>query len=117
MGSPILKSEAARKLLAKNIRAMLQTLQWSENELSRRSTVSQKQVNNISMARTGCGIDALDAIARAMAIEAWQLLVPGLRPEIASRTARLMNTYLHAAREGREDFDAVLKDQTPTKRK
>lgn len=114
MGSPVLKSELTRKLLARNLRAMLHTLQWSENELSRRSNVSQKQVNNIAAARTGCGIDALDALAKAMAIESWQLLVPGFytRTEIASRTARLMNAYLAAAREGREGFDEILKELT-----
>ena len=117
MGSSILKSEACRKLLAKNVRAMLTTLQWSENELARRSGVSQKQVNNICMARTGCGVDAMAAIAHAMAIDAWQLLVPGFHAhtDIASRTARLMNAYLAAANHGRASFDAVLKEQSPRK--
>jgi hypothetical protein len=111
MPSALLKSEKTRAILAKNVRAMLATLQLSENELARRSGVSQKQVNNLTQVRTGCGIDALEAIARAMALETWQLLVPGfhLRTEIAGRTARLMNAYLHHAREGRESFDAIIK--------
>lgn len=103
MGSPVLKSDKARALLAKNVRAMLATLQWSENELARRSNVSQKQVNNVCMARTGCGIDALDAMAKAMAVESWQLLVPGfhLHTDVAARTARLMMECLESARTNR----------------
>lgn len=102
MGSPTLKSEKLRALLARNVRAMLYTLQWSENELARRSGVSQKQVNNICMARTGCGIDALDAIARAMAVEPWQVLAPGfhLYTDVPARTARLFNAALESARKG-----------------
>lgn len=115
MGSPVLKSEKTRQLLAKNLRAMLVTLQWSENELARRSNVSQKQVNNIAAARTGCGIDALEAIAKAMAIEPWQLLVPNfhLFTDVASRTARIMSLCLSHARLGETaEVEKMLKDFT-----
>jgi len=109
MGSPTLKSDKTRALLAKNLRAMLVTLQWSENELARRSNVSQKQINNITSQRTGCGIDALEAMAKAMAIEPWQLLVPNfhLYTDVASRTARIISLCLNQARLG--DTAAVEK--------
>jgi transcriptional regulator with XRE-family HTH domain len=76
MGSPTLRSETARRTVARNVRALLAAREWSENELARRSGVSQKQVNNITHARTGCGIDALDAIARTFNTAPWVLLVP-----------------------------------------
>lgn len=77
MGSPALKSEKIRALLSENLQALMDELDISENELARRSGVSQKQVNNIVNERTGCGTDALDAIARVAGVAAWTLLVPG----------------------------------------
>lgn len=108
MGSPILKSDKIRALLAKNVRGMLATMQWSENELARRSNVSQKQVNNVTMARTGCGIDALDAMAKAFAVETWQLLSPHLM-KWGDAPARGSRAYAMFASLTREQQDDVIK--------
>jgi hypothetical protein len=51
--------------LATNVKACLGCLEWSESELSRRSGVSQKQVNNIVRERNGCGVEALALLGRA----------------------------------------------------
>jgi len=76
MGSPSLYDEQARALLSRNIVAPLEDPGISQNELARRSNVSQKQVNNIVQERTGCGIDALSAIAKVALVEPWLLLLP-----------------------------------------
>lgn len=76
MGSPILRDDSLRSLLSTNIQALLEDLQISQNELAKRSNVSQKQINNIVQERTGCGIDALSAIAAVGNIEPWLLLLP-----------------------------------------
>jgi len=112
VGSPVLKGEKIRALLARNINAMLETLQWSENELARRSNVSQKQVNNICAARTGCGIDARDAIATAMAVQPWQLIVTGLHlhTEVPTRMSRLLSLCTTASREDATKIETLLKD-------
>lgn len=110
MGSPSLKSKELRHSLAKNVRAMLETLQWSENELARRSAVSQKQINNVTQTRTGCGIDALDAIARAMAVEPWQLLQSDFHrfTDIAARHARVVRTFKDLPEEARAEIERAL---------
>lgn len=110
MGSSVLKSEKIRAVLAKNVRALLEQHQWSENELARRCGVSQKQVNNITMHRTGCGIDALDSIAHSFAIEPWQLLVPGTAKEddMPQRTGRFLASYFKAAPKDRAAAEHLL---------
>ena len=84
MGSPNLKSAVIRHTLARNLRALPADQKLSENQLAQMSGVNQKQINNITNERTGCGIDALDAIGRALQVPAWVLLVPQLHLATAS---------------------------------
>lgn len=108
MGSPTLRSNRLRQLLSANVRSLLEEHEWSENELARRSGVSQKQVNNISVARTGCGIDALDYLAKALKVESWQLLLPGLGKVRGntSRPARILHAYVAM---GRAEQDSLAR--------
>jgi hypothetical protein len=110
MGSPVLKSDEIRALLARNFRAMRSSRQWSENQVARRSQVSQKQVNNIGAERTGCGIDALDAVARALGCESWQLLLPDFDKVADShvRAARFVHSYLQLGRKEQEAAETIV---------
>ena len=76
MGSPTLKSDALRRILRENVKSLLVKMDMSENQLAIRSNVSQKQINNLTNGRTGCGIDAVAAIAKALHVEPWELLKP-----------------------------------------
>lgn len=78
MGSPILFDRAVRETLSGNIRTLLRQNRLSENQLARLSGVSQKQVNNICRMRTGCGVDAIAAMAGTLNLPPWLLLVPNL---------------------------------------
>jgi plasmid maintenance system antidote protein VapI len=78
MGSPNISVPAVLETLAANLRACLDEREWSENELARRSGVSQKQVNNIVRQRTGCGVEVLHELGRALGIQYWLLLLPSL---------------------------------------
>jgi DNA-binding Xre family transcriptional regulator len=110
VGSALLKSEKIRAVLARNMRAMLATQRWSENELARRSKVSQKQINNIAMERTGCGIDALDAIANAFACEPWQLLLADFHriSDVPARSARVVHSYVGMPRADQEAAERLI---------
>jgi transcriptional regulator with XRE-family HTH domain len=78
MGSPNIQSAAVRQTLSVNVRACLLERRWSESELARRSGVSQKQINNIVRQRTGCGVELLHELGRALGVPYWLLLVPSL---------------------------------------
>jgi hypothetical protein len=110
MGSPVLKSDEIRALLARNFRAMRTARRWSENQVSRRSNVSQKQINNIGAERTGCGIDALDSVAGALGCEPWQLLLPGFdeNVEMHARMARFIHCYLQLGRKEQEAVETLV---------
>lgn len=88
MGSP-LRDEKVRKILARNVKAFLAFQEVSENALATRCKLSQKQINNITNARTGCGIDALAEMARAFGCEPWVLLVDGAHkdPPVTARSS------------------------------
>ena len=85
-------------------------MEISENELAKRSGVSQKQVNNITHMRTGCGIDALQAFAESARIEPYMLLHPHFDKIIqnAARYQRLVDSYHHLAAPKRDLIDALL---------
>ena len=70
-------SPSMRRALARNIRAHLARLEWSEAELARRSGVSQKHINNATNQRTTSSIEVVDALARGFKVPAWMLLVEG----------------------------------------
>jgi transcriptional regulator with XRE-family HTH domain len=79
MGSPTITNPLVRHMIAQNLRHLLHINEWSETELSRRSGVSQKQVNNIVRERYGCSVEAVFEMARAFKVPAYALLMPGLQ--------------------------------------
>lgn len=116
MGSPVLHDERVRKILAKNVRAFLAMMDISENALAQKCKISQKQVNNLTHARTGCGIDALAEIAEVFGCEPWMLLVDSLPDAIARqrRLSRLVKRYV-TADEADQDLIEALAEKAASK--
>jgi transcriptional regulator with XRE-family HTH domain len=83
-------SPAMRRALARNLRSHLLRLEWSENELARRSGVSQKHINNMTNQRTTSSVEVVDAIARAIRLPPWMLLVEGF-DDLAEDQARQLS--------------------------
>lgn len=111
MGSPVLHNERIRRTLAKNLKAFLVHAEISENQLAQKCKISQKQVNNVTNARTGCGIDALVEMGHVFSVEPWVLLVDGANDaaEHANHIARVVASYLKAGDNDRELIDAVIR--------
>ena len=100
MGSRKIQNKRARQVLARNLRAVLNTEKMSEAELARRSGVSQKQVKNTSRERTGTGVEVLTEMAKSLHVPAYQFLIPdrfaaGAPPE-PTKLDRLIVAYLNA---------------------
>jgi transcriptional regulator with XRE-family HTH domain len=108
MGSPI-KHEQIRRVLARNLKHLLAQAEMSENALAKKIKLSQKQVNNITSRRTGCGIDALQEIAGIFGVEPWMLIFDGgdriIKPQ---RVSRCMNSYLSASDDDRDLIEALI---------
>lgn len=111
MGSPNMHDERLRKTLARNLKLFLSSLELSENALAQKSKISQKQVNNITQARTGCGIDALSEIASVLGCEPWVLLLDHLTPRTVAherRLARVVRSYLAASEADQDLIEALV---------
>lgn len=109
MGSPVLHDERTRKILARNVRAFLALMEITENALAQKCHVSQKQINNLTHARTGCGIDALAEMAEVFGCEPWMLLVDDLPQAINQhrRLSRLVKRYVSANDADRDLIEAL----------
>jgi len=102
-------SDSARQALADNLKKRLAERGWSESELSRRSGVSQKAVNNAVQQRASTQLDTADAMAKALGINCWQLLAPSnagtsyAEPEVL----RLIANFTRASDAGRNWIEQV----------
>ena len=115
MSSPVMHDERIRRILAKNVRSFLALLEISENALAQKCKMSQKQVNNITNARTGCAADALVELADVFGCEPWQLLVEGMDrvPAMHRRLGRLVSSYVLANDADREMVESVARKIGP----
>ena len=109
MGSATLHDEHLRKVLARNVKAFLGLTELSENALAQKCKISQKQVNNITNARTGCGIDALAEMANVFGCAPWQLLLEGIDKSTSQhrRLARLASRYVKASESDQDLIEHV----------
>ena len=106
--------EHLRKTLAKNVRAFLVSLEISENALAQRCKLSQKQINNITRARTGCGIDAISELAGVFGCEPWMLLLDRFDKHVSRnrRLGRLVKRYMDAPEADQDLVDALAEKTT-----
>ena len=114
MGSSALHNEHLRKVLAKNVKAFLALTELSENALAQKCKISQKQVNKITNARTGCGIDALYEMASVFGCEPWQLIFEGMEKSIShhQRLSRLVSRYSKASESDQDLIENVASKTT-----
>lgn len=116
MGSANLHDEKLRRTLARNLKLFLAMMEISENALAQRCKISQKQVNNLTQARTGCGIDALAEISAVLGTEPWFLLLEGLTPRTVAhhrRIQRLVTRYMVANEADQDLIEALAQKASP----
>lgn len=103
------KRPATRQTLARTLRLLMEKTGFSEAEVSKRSGVSKKSVNNMLNARHAPNLDHVDAVAAVFGLNLWHVIMPGLPDElIASKSLdELIARYSHANALGRESIDRV----------
>jgi transcriptional regulator with XRE-family HTH domain len=109
-------NEKIRAVLARNLRALLEANELSENALARRCQVSQRQINNLTNARTGCSTDVLCEIAGVFGVEPWILLLEDMPRIIQNplRLERLAHTYTRADDGDRDLIDQIARKMSPS---
>jgi transcriptional regulator with XRE-family HTH domain len=65
------------RTVSDNINAIMVTRGLSQSEISRMSGVSQKTISNLCNAKHSVQIEGLAAIAHALRVPTWTLLIPG----------------------------------------
>lgn len=69
-----------KPILAANLKVLMEARNLSQMELHRRSKVSQSTVGRILRQAVAADLDTLAALARALDLDPWQLLIPNLDP-------------------------------------
>lgn len=107
---------ALMKLISRRVNILRTQTGLTQEELARKSRVSQKTVSNIENeggpGRTTCKLQHLDAIANALGLQLWQLLLPDdddrlLDPATAKKIRYIIDQFLAAPDDGRETLSRV----------
>ncbi len=70
-----------RAILAQNLAALMQHRNEGQNSLKRRSGVSQATIGRILGQKSDADIGTITALAKALDVMPWQMLVPQLDPK------------------------------------
>jgi len=69
---------------------------WSQQEIAKRSGISQKQISNLLTGTQSPSLDTAEAIAQAFDLETWHMLIraTGLPPNDLVRLRRVIGAFL-----------------------
>jgi transcriptional regulator with XRE-family HTH domain len=69
---------------------------WSQQELAKRSGISQRQISNLLSGTQSASLDTAEAIAQAFDLETWHMLIraTGLPPKDLARLRRVIAAFL-----------------------
>lgn len=68
--------------LARNLNFLMEKYDYSEKEMERRSKVSAKTINNMRNAKHTATIENTEKVAAVFGLSGWQLIIPGLSPDL-----------------------------------
>lgn len=109
-----MKKATSRDIIAANISRLLLVgaelgLPKSQNALAKKSGVAQTTLSNWldPTKKVYPQVDKLEAVAQVYGLEAWQLLVPGISWDLASRLKKLVTNYKDCAPRTREYIDRL----------
>lgn len=81
----------------------------SEMDLSKKSGVAQKTINNILRKKTAANIDTVDALAAVFGLNLWHLIMPDLPEELIKSKSieKLYSSYVNSSNEGRDLIERI----------
>lgn len=98
-----------RKTLAQNLRALMTARGMKAPELARVSGVDAKTINNMLHARFEPRLDKVEAVASALNVTAWQLIMHGMADALLSDVGlqSVMDSYALTDDAGRDNIVRV----------
>lgn len=93
-----------RKVVADNLRALMDRREWSQADLATKAKVSQRHISNMLNRKTSASFETLNAVAAPFGIPGWLLLIDGLPMELldSQRIPLLVNRYRSSGPDGRD---------------
>lgn len=67
-----------RKIVADNLRALMDRREWSQADLAFKAKVSQRHISNMLNRKTSASFETLNAVAAAFGIPGWLMQIDGL---------------------------------------
>lgn len=73
-----MKMISSQEILAKNLRALMNDNQHSENDLHKKTGMSQSTIGRVLKGEIATKIDTVDQLARVYGLNSWQILIENL---------------------------------------
>lgn len=95
--------------LARNLNFLMDKYGYSEREVSSRSGVSSKTVNNMRNAKHTSTVENADKVAAVFGLDGWQLIIPGLPHDLleSKDLKSAIANYAAADKGGRDNIGRV----------
>ena len=100
------------EILVENIRSLMKETKTTKPMLAKKSGVSERMIAYILAKQRTPTVDIAESLASAFGLRGWQLMVPGIKPEIAKSTDSLISRYSEMTPEGREYLDRVAEQES-----
>ena len=103
------KRPRTEETLVVNLNQLMEATGWSNRELGKRAKVSDRYIGMIRRGEHKPTNDIAEALAKPFGLTGWQLILPGLRADLAKSGAleRLIKNYQNANADARQYIDSV----------
>jgi transcriptional regulator with XRE-family HTH domain len=104
--------------LAENVRALMQKKNWTQQELAKKSGLSQKTISNVLNQKSSTTIGTLDRLGYAFGISPWSLLMKYEDPQDITDGVlpEWVSLFSSSARESREFLIGVARRESKLER-
>lgn len=103
-----------RAALARNVRTLRAWHKLSQAELGAKADLAQTLISYLEQPDgKSPTLSTIEAVAAALRVPAWALLLPDLptEPAVTRNLDRLATTYLHVGTDGRETLDKIAESE------
>jgi transcriptional regulator with XRE-family HTH domain len=93
-----------RKVVATNLRALMDRREWSQADLASKARVSQRHISNMLNRKTSASFETLNSVAAPFGIPGWLLLIDGLSVDLldSQRIPLLVNRFHASGPDGKD---------------
>ena len=101
-----------KELLAKNLNTLMEVYELEPPELEGKSDISRRMIQYILSQGKTATIETTEKLANAFGLHAWQLLIPGITPDInGDELKELVENFLSSNQEGQEYISKVAEKE------